>query len=77
VNQSPEWSKQFRAGTVTGIGLGLMFGFSLAEGANPNPPSWLAMVPVYLFSIGMALIGLILARRDDRDASPFDPSERS
>ncbi len=38
------WSNEFRAGTVSGLGLGLIFGYSLAEEQNQNPPSWLVML---------------------------------
>jgi len=60
---------------LSGLGLGLIFGFSLAEEQNQNPPSWLAMLPVFLFGIGAFFVGRFLAKRDDRGDPLDQPNE--
>jgi hypothetical protein len=47
---------QFRAGGLFGVGMGVMTGFALAEGRNPNT-DWLALMPVLLFGLGFMIFG--------------------
>ena len=64
MSRDGEWSTQFKAGVISGLGFGLIFGFAIATGGNPNPVNWLAALPVLLFGIGAFLVGRAVASRD-------------
>ena len=77
MNRDGKWSTPYKAGVVTGVGFGVIFGFAIATGANPNPIDWLAALPVCLFGIGAFLVGRAIADRDERQASGSDRAEES
>jgi hypothetical protein len=69
------WSRQFKAGVVSGLGLGLIHGFAIAEAENPIPTGWLAMIPVFAFAIGAFVVGRVIATRDERGETLDQPNE--
>ena len=65
-------TRQFQAGALFGLGMGVMWSCALSEGGNPNR-DWLALVPVFLFGLGFMIAGVVMAMRDERKATPPDP----